>query len=78
MLRVDLHPGVCDTFMIWSPELLTEKLSSSFVFNACGLAQQMDRPSIYYNALRPGTKVTESEKLIVASELSGASYKDVL
>lgn len=64
--------------MILSPELLSEKLSSLFVFNSCGLAQQMAPPSIYHNALHLETKVTESQKLIVASELSVASYKDVL
>lgn len=76
--RVDLHPGVPPPPMVWGPDLLTENTPPLFVVNACGLAQQMDGPSTSRDALLPGTKITDSEELVVASELSIATHKDVL
>lgn len=64
--------------MVRGPDLLTENTPSLFVVNACGLAQQMDRPSTSHDALLPGTKITDSEEPVAASELSIATHKDVL
>lgn len=64
--------------MVRGPDLLTEKTPPLFVFNACGLARQMDGPSTSPNALLQGTKIVDSEEPVVASELSVATHEDVL